>query len=53
MSFKLLWKKYGWEGGEINESENRFLACHLNKAARQNMAEIPKVGEKHSCWDES
>lgn len=53
MSFKLLWKKYGWGAGEINESENRFLACHLNKAARQNTAEIPKGGKKHSCWDES
>lgn len=46
MFFKLLWKKYGWGGGEINESENRFLACHLNKAARQKMADIPKEGGK-------
>lgn len=46
MSFKLLWKKYGWGGGKINESENRFLACLLKKAARQNMAKIPNQGEK-------
>lgn len=35
----------GEEGNKSMKSENRFLAHHSSKAARQNMEEISKGGK--------